>query len=177
MCTILGYGLPERETYCILHVYKAFAFSSFYRIPSALPLQSLEDCTVTHTVYIMYECIVRPGRIWHKKVLYISVNSRLFSNSTASRNFNRGILGISCFTVWKRTASGGWKPREAVPSQAVPGKYFRPHLVNRRRFQPACCFTAGKSDARRNLLQPVPGFTSVQRMQTKLTPIFSNGCV
>ena len=67
MCTILGYGLPERETYCILHVYKAFAFSSFYRIPSALPLQSLEDCTVTHTVYIMYECIVRPGRIWHKK--------------------------------------------------------------------------------------------------------------
>ena len=48
---------------------------------------------------------------------------------------------------------------------------------NRRRFQPACCFTAGKSDARRNLLQPVTGFTSVQRMQTKLTPIFSNGCV
>ena len=68
-------------------------------------------------------------------------------------------------------------PREAVSSQAVPGKYFRPHLVNRRRFQPACCFTAGKSDARRNLLQPVTEFTSVQRMQTKLTPIFSNGCV
>ena len=67
MCTILGYGLPERETYCILHVYKAFAFSSFYRIPSALPLRSFEDCTVTHTVYIMYEYIVRSGRIWHKK--------------------------------------------------------------------------------------------------------------
>ena len=59
----------------------------------------------------------------------------------------------------------------------LPSKYFRPHLVNRRRFQPACCFTAGKSDARRNLLQPVTEFTSVQRMQTKLTPIFSNGCV
>ena len=68
-------------------------------------------------------------------------------------------------------------PLDALPFQAVPGKYFRPHLVNRRRFQPACCFTAGKSDARRNLLQPVTGFTSVQRMQTKLTPIFSNGCV
>ena len=68
-------------------------------------------------------------------------------------------------------------PREAVSSQAVPGKYFRPHLVNRRRFQPACCFTAGKSDARRNLLQPVTEFTSVQRMQTKLTPISSKGCV
>ena len=64
-----------------------------------------------------------------------------------------------------------------APHQAVPGKYFRPHLVNRRRFQPACCFTAGKSDARRNLLQLVTEFTSVQRMQTKLTPIFSNGCV
>ena len=59
----------------------------------------------------------------------------------------------------------------------LPSKYFRPHLVNWRRFQPACCFTAGKSDARRNLLQPVTEFTSVQRMQTKLTPIFSNGCV
>ena len=59
----------------------------------------------------------------------------------------------------------------------LPSKYFRPHLVNRRRFQPACCFTAGKSDARRNLLQPVTEFTSVQRMQTKLTPISSNGCV
>ena len=59
----------------------------------------------------------------------------------------------------------------------LPSKYFRPHLVNRRRFQPACCFTAGKSDARRNLLQPVTEFTSVQRMQTKLTPIFSNGCI
>ena len=54
---------PERETYSILHVYKAFAFSSFYRIPSALPLQSFEDCTVTHTAYIMYEYIVRSGRI------------------------------------------------------------------------------------------------------------------
>ena len=59
----------------------------------------------------------------------------------------------------------------------LPSKYFRPHLVNRRRFQPACCFTAGKSDARRNLLQPVTEFTSVQRMQTKLTPISSKGCV
>ena len=49
--------------------------------------------------------------------------------------------------------------------------------VNRRRFQPACCFTAGKSDARRNLLQPVTEFTSVQRIQTKLTPISSKGCV
>ena len=57
----------------------------------------------------------------------------------------------------------------------LPSKYFRPHLVNRRRFQPACCFTAGKSDARRNLLQPVTEFTSVQRMQTKLTPISSKG--
>ena len=59
----------------------------------------------------------------------------------------------------------------------LPSKYFQPHLGNRRRFQPACCFTAGKSDARRNLLQPVTEFTSVQRIQTKLTPIFSNGCV
>ena len=59
----------------------------------------------------------------------------------------------------------------------LPSKYFRPQLVNRRRFQPACCFTAGKSDAGRNLLQPVTGFTSVQRMQTKLTPISSKGCV
>ena len=59
----------------------------------------------------------------------------------------------------------------------LPSKYFRHYLVNRRRFQPACCFTAGKSDARRNLLQPVTEFTSVQRMQTKLTPISSKGCV
>ena len=48
---------------------------------------------------------------------------------------------------------------------------------NRRRFQPACCFTAGKSNARRNLLQPVTEFTSVQHMQTKLTPISANGNV
>ena len=59
----------------------------------------------------------------------------------------------------------------------LPSKYFRAHLVNRRRFQPACCFTAGKSDARRNLLQPVTEFTSVRRIQTKLTPISSKGCV
>ena len=68
-------------------------------------------------------------------------------------------------------------PPAVLSFQAVPGKYFRPHLVNRRRFQPACCFTAGKSDARRNLLQPVTEFTSVQRMQTKLTPISANGSV
>ena len=54
---------------------------------------------------------------------------------------------------------------------------FRLAILLDLRFQPACCFTAGKSDARRNLLQPVTEFTSVQRMQTKLTPIFSNGCV
>ena len=54
-------------------------------------------------------------------------------------------------------------------------KYFRPHLVNLRRFQPACCFTAGKSGTRRNRLQPATGFSSVQRMQTKLTPISLNG--
>ena len=32
----------------------------------------------------------------------------LFSNSTASRNFLMEILRISCFTVWKHTASRGW---------------------------------------------------------------------
>ena len=80
----------------------------------------------------------------------------------------------------------GWSEKVQLPEGEnleklyLPGlssKYFRAHLVNRRRFQPACCFTAGKSDARRNLLQLVTEFTSVQRMQTKLTPIFSNGCV
>ena len=85
---------PERETYCILHVYKAFAFSSFYRIPSALPLQSFEDCTVTHTVYIMYEYIVRSGRIVPNKKRHRFRCLFLFSNSTASRNFNMGILRI-----------------------------------------------------------------------------------
>ena len=54
---------------------------------------------------------------------------------------------------------------------------FRLAVLLDLRFQPACCFTAGKSNAKRNLLQPVTGFTSVQRMQTKLTPISSNGCV
>ena len=82
-------------------------------------------------------------------------------------------------SIWwsEKVERQGDFPPAFLPSQAVPGKYFRPHLVNRRRFQPACCFTAGKSDARRNLLQPVTEFTSVQRMQTKLTPISSNGCV
>ena len=50
----------------------------------------------------------------------------LFSNSTASRNFNMGILRISCFTVWKHTASRGWKLREAVSSQDFPASTFGP---------------------------------------------------
>ena len=74
--------------------------------------------------------------------------------------------------IFRRVKTSG---SSTVPG--LPSKYFRPHLVNRRRFQPACCFTAGKSDARRNLLKPVTEFTSVQRMQTKLTTIFSKGCV
>lgn len=58
----------------MLHKWKAFAFSSFYRIPSALPLQSFEDCTVTHTVYIMYEYIVQPGRSNDKGLSLLDAN-------------------------------------------------------------------------------------------------------
>ena len=99
-----------------------------------------------------------------------------YGHLSASRNILMEILRISCFTVWKHTASREWTSGSCT-LPGLPSKYFRPHWVNRRRFQPACCFTAGKSDARRNLLQPVTEFTSVQRMQTKLTPISSKGCV
>ena len=44
----------------------------------------------------------------------------------------------------------------------LPSKYFRPHLVNRRRFQPPCCFNAGKSDARRSCLQADTGVIRLQ---------------
>ena len=103
--------------------------------------------------------------------LTVSKSERFLYSEGAAGTLNCPWDGLKTYSFQRMN------PREAVSSQAVPGKYFRPHLVNRRRFQPACCFTAGKSDARRNLLQPVTEFTSVQRMQTKLTPISSNGCV
>ena len=117
------------------------------------------------------------GRDLIKKTHHISVMSFLIQQFNCQPQFQYGNPPDFLFYGLKTYSFQRMNPREAVSSQAVPGKYFRPHLVNRRRFQPACCFTAGKSDARRNLLQPVTEFTSVQCMQTKLTPISSNGCV
>ena len=117
------------------------------------------------------------GRDLIKKTHHISVMSFLIQQFNCQPKFPYGNPPDFLFYGLKTYSFQRMNPPEAVSSQAVPGKYFRPHLVNRRRFQPACCFTAGKSDARRNLLQPVTEFTSVQRMQTKLTPISSNGCV
>ena len=40
MCTILGYGLPERETYGMLPICKAFVCLPFYKRSFHIPLQS-----------------------------------------------------------------------------------------------------------------------------------------
>ena len=105
-------------------------------------------------------------RLGNKKSLFKDTE---YGHLSASRNFL--FYGLKTYSFRMVKTSG------SCTLPGLPSKYFRPHLVNRRRFQPACCFTAGKSDARRNLLQPVTEFTSVQRMQTKLTPISSKGCV
>ena len=94
---------------------------------------------------------------------------------SASRNIFKEILWISCFTVWKRTASGGWKPQEAVPSQAVPGKYFRPHLVNWDDFAPSMTsarITPPPAVAAYRLTPELSGFSHIW---DKLASISLNG--
>ena len=135
--------------------------------------------TVTEVKLVFSHIACSPEAIWEKMHNKKAPHTRCFfvQQFNCQPQFQYGNPLDFLFYGLKTYSFQRMSPREAVSSQAVPGKYFRPHLVNRRRFQPACCFTAGKSDARRNLLQPVTEFTSVQRMQTKLTPISSNGCV
>ena len=47
MCTILGYGLPERETCCILSICGAFEFLHLYKRTFRFVPAILEDCTVS----------------------------------------------------------------------------------------------------------------------------------
>ena len=162
----------SRRQYFVFAPHQAFAFPHLYPFP------------------VLTGVVIWPGTQQDYKIKKTPFQVSLlwcieYGSLSASRNFLMEILRIPFLCGWDVKLSTGWSekiepqgdfPPAVLPSQAVPGKYFRPHLVNRRRFQPACCFTAGKSDAGRNLLQPVTGFTSVQRMQTKLTPIFSKGC-
>ena len=58
LCTMIGYRIPERETYCIFPFGETLAFLAFIREHSALPLQSLQDFTVPsrrlicHTLFL-----------------------------------------------------------------------------------------------------------------------------
>ena len=127
----------------------------------------------------------RLGRIGsNKKAHYYSWWASLFSNSTASRNFNMGILRIPFLCSWdvkfvhrwsEKVESQGDFPPAVLPSQAVPGKYFRPHLVNWDDFAPSMTsarITPPSAVAAYRLTPELSGFSHIW---DKLASISLNG--
>ena len=85
----------------------------------------------------------------------------LFSNSTASRNFNMGILRISCFTVWKHTASRGWILGKLYPPRTSQQVLSAP-FGKLRRFCPIYDFSSDNSAVSRSCLQADTGVIRLQ---------------
>ena len=137
------------------------------RIFPLYPLSLLSNMVIWPGSYQDYQIKKTPFQVslYKPKEIRLAKKSLLsgteYGPLSASRNIFREILRISCFTVWKHTASREWTSGSCT-LPGLPSKYFRPHLVNRRRFQPACCFTAGKSDARRSCLQADTGVIRLQ---------------
>ena len=105
---------------------------------------------------------------------------------SASRNILLEILRISFFCGWDVKLSIGWSekvepqgdfPPAVLPSQAVPGKYFRPHLVNWDDFAPSMTsarITPPPAVAAYRLTPELSGFSHIW---DKLASISLNGCV
>ena len=95
----------------------------------------------------------RPGRIGTKTRNCLRELHSLTVSKSVRFLYSEGAAGtLNC-------------PKNVLKTYSFPGlssKYFRLHLVNRRRFQPPCCFTAGKSDARRSCLQADTGVIRLQ---------------
>ena len=85
----------------------------------------------------------------------------LFSNSTASRNFLMEILRISCFTVWKHTASREWILGKLYPPRTSQQVLSAP-FGKLRRFCPIYDFSSDNSGVSRSCLQADTGVIRLQ---------------
>ena len=107
-----------------------------------------------------------------------------YGSLSASRNIFREILRISFLCGWDVKLSTEWSekvepqgdfPPAVLPSQAVPGKYFRPHLVNWDDFAPSMTsarITPPPAVAAYRLTPELSGFSHIW---DKLASIFLNG--
>ena len=125
------------------------------RIFPLYPLSLLSNMVIWPGSYQDYQIKKTPFQVslYKPKEIRLAKKSLLsgteYGPLSASRNIFREILRISCFTVWKHTASREWTSGSCT-LPGLPSKYFRPHLVNRRRFQPPAASL---------LVNPMPGVT------------------
>ena len=109
-----------------------------------------------------------------------------YGRLSASRNFNMGILRIPFLCGWDVKLSTGWSekiepqgdfPPAVLPSQAVPGKYFRPHLVNWDDFAPSMTSARITPPSAVAVYRLTPELSGFSHIWDKLASISSNGCV